>query len=186
MATVVPLHWTRWLSELKIEDLQKTSRPWPMARFQNICTEVFLQWPSTKITKMISLGWTKWLPELKLENLYKTSARELVSRFQSYFTEVFLLWPFTKIAKIVQLSWTKWLPELKIEKTLKQHLLLGQWLDFKMISQKCSSYPPSPNCQNGSALLNKMVTRAKNRKTFKRHLRGQWPDFKIISHQCSS
>ena len=26
-----------------------------------------------------------------------------------------------------------------------------------------------------------MVTRAKNRKTFKRHLHGQWPDFKIIS-----
>ena len=31
-----------------------------------------------------------------------------------------------------------------------------------------------------------MVTRAKNRKTFKGHLRGQWQDFKIISHQCSS
>ena len=107
--------------------------------------------------------------------------------------------------------------------------------DFKVISQKCSSYGPLPkvlktfcwlkkmaaraknrrkkttlnisslasgliskwfhrnvplislyqNCQNGFALLNKMVTRAKNRKTFKRHLRGQWQDFKIISHQCS-
>ena len=32
MATVVPLHWTRWPPKLKIEN-QTTSRPWPMARF---------------------------------------------------------------------------------------------------------------------------------------------------------
>ena len=34
--------------------------------------------------------------------------------------------------------------------------------------------------------LNKMATRAKNRKTFKQHfLLGQWLDFKIISLKCS-
>ena len=43
------------------------------------------------------------------------------------------------------------------------------------------------NCQNGSAPLNKMAARAKNRKTFKQHLLpGQWPDFKLISQKCSS
>ena len=37
------------------------------------------------------------------------------------------------------------------------------------------------NCLNGAAPLNKMATRAKNRKTFKRHLlQGHWPNFKII------
>ena len=39
--------------------------------------------------------------------------------------------------------------------------LLGQWPDLKMIWQKCSSYPSLPEFLNGSALLNKMVTRAK-------------------------
>ena len=121
----------------------------------------------------------------------------------------------------------------KNRKTFKRDLLGSQCPDFKVISQKCSSYGPLPkllkssawqkkkaaraknrkknplnisslasaliskwfhrnvpliplyqNCQNGS-LLNKMVTRVKNRKTFKWHLRGQWQDFKIISHQCS-
>ena len=43
---------------------------WPVARFQNICIEVFLQWPSTEIAKMVTLGWTKWWLELKIEKLY--------------------------------------------------------------------------------------------------------------------
>ena len=51
--------------ELKLENPQTTSRPWTMARFQNICTEVFIQWPSTKIAKIFTLGRTKWRPELK-------------------------------------------------------------------------------------------------------------------------
>ena len=38
----------------------------------------------------------------------------------------------------------KWPPELKIEKKTFKQLLLGQWPDFKMISQKFSSYPPLP------------------------------------------
>ena len=72
MASMVLLHWTRWPLELKkLENLQTTSRPWPMAWFQNICTEVFHQRPSTKITKMALLGWTKWWPELKIEKPLK-------------------------------------------------------------------------------------------------------------------
>ena len=75
----------------------------------------------------------------------------------------------------------------KKKKTFKRHLLPDQWPDFKMISQKCFSHAPLPNCLNGSAPLNKMAGRAKNRKPFKRHLLpGQWPDFKIISQECSS
>ena len=35
-------------------------------------------------------------------------------------------------------------------------------------------------------LASSEVTRAKNRKTFKRHLRSQCPDFKVISQKCSS
>ena len=174
-----------------------------MAWFQNISTEVFHQWPSTKITKMARLGWTKWQPELKIEKPVKDIS-----------TEVFHQWPSTKITKMAQLGWTKWRPELKIEKTFKRHLRSSQCPDFKVISQKCSSYGPLPkllkkvllgwtkwlleqkiekkkpfnisslasgliskwfhrndplislyqNCQNGSALLNKMVTRSKNRK----------------------
>ena len=99
----------------KIENLQTTSHPWPMAWFQNICTEVFHQWPSTKITKMAKLGWTKWRPKLR-----KEKPLNLCSQCPDFsnFTEVFLLWPYTKIAKKVLLSVIKWPPELKIEKKL--------------------------------------------------------------------
>ena len=67
----------------KIENLQTTSCPWPMAWFQNIFTEVFHQWPSTKITKMAPLGWTKWWPELKIEKPLKdisSAASVLISK----------------------------------------------------------------------------------------------------------
>ena len=67
-----------------------------------------------------------------------------------------------------------------------KHLLLGQWPDFKMISQKCSSYPPLPKLAKWFCSAEQNGHRAKNRKNFKRPLRGQWQDFKIIAHQCSS
>ena len=42
------------------------------------------------------------------------------------------------------------------------------------------------NCSNRSATLNKMATRAKNRKTFKRLLLlNQKMDFEIIIQECS-
>ena len=56
--------------------------------------------------------------------------------------------------------------------------------NFK-ITQKCFLGDCLPNCLNGSAPLNKMTIKAKNRKTFKRDLfLGQWPDFRIISQKC--
>ena len=77
-------------------------------------------------------------------NLQATSCPWQMARFQNICTEVFLKWPTTKIAKMVLLYWTKWRPELKVEKTFKRHLHHGQWPDFKVISQKCSSYGPLP------------------------------------------
>ena len=38
-----------------------------MAQFQNNFIEMFIEWLSTKISKMVLLHWTKWLPELKQE-----------------------------------------------------------------------------------------------------------------------
>ena len=104
-----------------------------------ICTGVFLQWPSSKIAKIVLLGWIKWQPELKIEKKkHLKKSLQPVSRVQNIFTEVFLIWHFTKIAKIVPLGWIKWPPELKVEKkkkkTFKRHLLLGQWPDFNMIT----------------------------------------------------
>ena len=113
----VPLN--KMADRAKIEIIQTAFRPWPITRFQNIGTEVFLQRPSSKIAKMVPLGWTLWRPEPKIENLLKTSPQP-VSRVQSNFTEVFLLWHFTKIAKIVPLGWTKWSPELKKKKKKKK------------------------------------------------------------------
>ena len=140
MAAMFLLHWTRWPPELKTENLQTTSRHWPMTWFQNICTEVFHQWPATKITKMAPLGWTKWRQELKIEK------------------------PFKDISSAASVLILKW------------------------FHRNVPLIPLYPNCQNSSAMLNKMIIRARNRKKkpFKRHLRGQWQDFKISSHQCSS
>ena len=170
----------------RVKNWKRQTRPWLMAWFQNICTEVFHQWSSTKITKMAPLCWTKWRPELNIEKPLKDISSQPVSWFQSYFTEMFLVSPFTKNAKKVLLGWTKWPPELKIEKTTTLNISsLASGLILEWFHRNVPLIPLYQNCQNGFALLVKMVTRAKNRKAFKRHLRGQWQDFKIISHQCS-
>ena len=57
---------------------------------------------------------------------------------------MFLGWLSTKIATILLLCWTKWPPILKIEIIFKRHLLLDQWPDFKIISQKCTLGNPLP------------------------------------------
>ena len=69
----------------------------------------------------------------------------------------------------------------KNRKTFKQYLN-GHWMDFKIISQKFSSYAPLPKLQKCFCSAEKMVARAKNRKTLKGHLHGQWPDFNFIIH----
>ena len=42
----------------------------------------------------------------------------------------------------VLLHWTRWLPELKNRKISKRHFVLGQWPDFKIFAQKCSTNGP--------------------------------------------
>ena len=102
--------------------------------------------------------------------------------FWNNFIGMFFGWPSIKIAKMVSLRWTKLSPELKIEKkkkqkktTFKRHLLLGQWPDFKIISQNCSLGDPLPNFLNGSAPLNKMAIKAKTRKTKTKNKQKQKP-----------
>ena len=57
------------------------NRKFSMAWFQTVCTEMFHQWPSTKITKMAPLGWTNWWPELKIEKPLKD-----ISMFLFYYS----------------------------------------------------------------------------------------------------
>ena len=99
MAAMVPLHRTRWLPELKIETLQMTSSPWPMAGFQNI--------PPMALYQNCYNG-SAWLKEIaakaKNRKPFKRQLSAASIPFQNNFTEVFLLWQFTKIANIVQLG----------------------------------------------------------------------------------
>ena len=67
----------------------------------------------------------------------------------------------------------------------KRLLLQNGWTDFEIILHEGSSGDPLPNCSNGSAPLNKIAARAKNRKTFKRLLLlNQKMDFEIIIQEC--
>ena len=93
---------------------------------------------------------------------------------------MFLGWPSTKLAQTVSLQWTKWSPKLKVEKktTFKWLLLLNRWKDFEIMSQECFMGHPQPKYLNCSARLNKMATRAKNRKPFKQmFLLNRWMFF---------
>ena len=54
IAKMVPLGWSKWLPELKIEILKWVHRNVPLI-------------PIYQIVKMIPLCWTKWSPELKIE-----------------------------------------------------------------------------------------------------------------------
>ena len=116
-----------------------------------------------------------------------TSPQRPIGRFQHNLIEMFFGWPSTKIAKMVPLRWTKWPSEQKIKKPFKQYLLLGQWADFKIISQECSLDDPLPVLLKWFCSAEQMAVRAKKKeKRVKWHLvQGQWVDFKIISQKCS-
>ena len=97
------------------------------------------------------------------------------------------LCPFTKIVQMVLLHWTRWLPELKIEKSSNDISSLASSPISEYLHRSVSLMARYQICWNDFPWLNKMATRAKNRKTFKWHLLcGQWPDFKVISQKCSS
>ena len=66
-------------------------------------------------------------------------------------------------------------------------LLQNGLTDFEIILQEGSLGDLYQNCSNCSAPLNKMATRANNRKTFKRLLLlNQKMDFEIIIQECFS
>ena len=133
IAKMVTLHWTKWPPELKVEKHLLLG-----------------QWPDFKIiSQKCSLGdplpkLLKWFRSAE-QSCTKAKKNHLrprpVARFINNFTEMFLGQPSIKIAKMVPLHWTKCPPKLKIDKTFKRHLL-GQWLDLKIISQKCSLGDP--------------------------------------------
>ena len=122
-----------------------TSSPRPIGRFQNNFTEMFLGWPSTKITKMVPLRWTKWPSKLKIEKPFK---RHLLpgqwADFKIISQKCSLDDSLLKLLKWIPPRWTKWPSKRKIEKTFKPHFLLGQWANFKIISQECSLDDPLP------------------------------------------
>ena len=76
-----------------------TSR-WPVARFQNNFTSVFLLYPFAKIAKMVLLCWIKWLPELKIEEKKRKTLKDRISRWTKWLLKniwtFFLLMAFWK------------------------------------------------------------------------------------------
>ena len=92
---MVPLHWTRWLLELKIKkSLNSISillGQWPCFLFQNNFTDMFLICPFIKIAKMVLLiGWTKWLPELIIVKPLKKSPKTKIKIIKIH--QVTLIW----------------------------------------------------------------------------------------------
>ena len=100
---------------------------------------------------------------------------------------MFFLWPFNKNCFNSSAPVIKMATRAKNRKNLKRYLLLSQWPNFNIISQKCSSYHPLPKLLKWFRSLIKMATRAKNRKkkkNLKRYLLlSQWPNFNIISQK---
>ena len=84
-----------------------------------------------KHTKMVLLCQTK-----KATKPYNRT----VAQYQNYFTE---LSSYALLPKLLKLFWyteQQWRLWLKLEKKIFKRHLLGQLPDFKIISQKCSSY----------------------------------------------
>ena len=185
--------WTKWLSEWKIgkKNFKQHLLLGQWADFKNNVTHMLLGWPSTKIAKMVPLCWLEWPSELKIEKTFK---RPLLQGqwvdFKIISQECSMDDPLPKLLKwfcSAEQNGHQSKKKTKKKKPVKQHLLQGQKADFKTISQKCFLDDPLPNCQSGSAPLNKTTIKTKNRKkTFKQHLLlGQWVDFKTILQKCS-
>ena len=136
-AQMVPLFWTKGLSELQIRNIFKQYFPPELlAQIQKKFTELFLITPSTKTAQMVPLLWTKGLPELQIRTIFKLYfPPELLAQIQNNFTELFLITPSTKIAQMVPLCWTKGLPELQIRNIFKWHFFLNHCPKYKIIAQ---------------------------------------------------
>ena len=64
IAQTVPLRWTRWPPELKIEKPLNDFSSLTSASILKNYTGMFLRWLSTKSTQTVPLCWTKWPPGL--------------------------------------------------------------------------------------------------------------------------
>ena len=75
----------------------------------------------------------------------------------------------------------------KREKNFKQHLLLGQWADFKNnFTHMVLGWPSTKIAKMVPLCWTEWPSELKIEKPFKRPLlQGQWVDFKIISQKCS-
>ena len=143
---------------------------------------MFLGGLFTKITQTVPLRWTIWPPELKIEkHLNRLLLQNCWVDFAIITQKCSLGGPFTKIAQTVPLLWTIWPPELKIEKPLDDFSSKTAGQILQCISTEMFSWGTIyQNCSKGSAPLNKMAARAKNRKTFKRlRLPNCWAEFEI-------
>ena len=119
IAQIVPLHWTRWPPELKIEkplnDFFSWTRKWILKELYRIVSWVTLYQNCSNDSAMLNKMAARAINRNKL---LTTSAAKSVDRFWKNFTGMFLRWLSTKIAHTVALLRTRWLPELKKEKPL--------------------------------------------------------------------
>ena len=100
---------------------------------------------STKFSQMVPISWIRWPPQQKNRKIFK---RHLLLGLLHDFKIIskdfseFLLHPFSKIAIFGSARLKKMATKAQNREIFKQHLLLGQWPNFKIISKKCSSYTP--------------------------------------------
>ena len=119
IAQTVPLHWTRWLPEPKLEkplnDFFFWTRRWILKLwYRNVSWVTLYQNcsnDSATLNKMAARA-------INTNKLLTTSSAKSMDRFWNNFTGMFLRWLSTKIAQTDRLRWTRWPPELKIEKPL--------------------------------------------------------------------
>ena len=158
---MVLLHWTRWQLELKnrksSNDISSlASGQWP--DFKIFAQKCSTNGPQPKLLKWLRLAEPKWWPELKIEK--KTKRHLLRSQcpdFKVISQKCSSYGPLPKLLRKVLLGWTKW-PHISS---------LASGLISKIFYR---NVPLIPLYQNCSALLNKMVTRVKNKKKHKKHL----------------
>ena len=93
-----------------------------------------------------------------------------------------------KIAKTEPIENPKWPPQSPSWKSVFDISFRNLLCSYRMTvgwNELKSRRSEIQDGSNDSAPLNKIASRAKNRKIFKRHL-GQWSDFKIFAQKCSS
>ena len=119
IAQIIPLRWTRWLPELKIEkplnDFFSWTRGWILKKLYKNVSWVTLYQNCSKNSATLNKMDAR---VINRNMLLTTSSAKSVDRFWNNCIGMFLRWLSTKLAQTVPLHWTRWPPELKIEKAL--------------------------------------------------------------------